>query len=105
MIYEPSETPTINFTTSRQFAKDYKRLERSGRYDLDKIEQILNHILDYLLNETTMDPHYRDHALIGEWKGCRECHLLNDLLLIYEIDVEQHSLAFIRLGTHAQLFE
>jgi addiction module RelE/StbE family toxin len=26
---------------------------------------------------------YRDHELAGQWKGCQECHLAPDLLLIY----------------------
>ena len=45
---------------------------------------------------------YRDHALSGEWAGCRDCHVKPDLVLIYEkID---NDLILIRLGTHAELF-
>lgn len=28
---------------------------------------------------------YKDHALKGEYKGLRECHIMPDWLLIYEI--------------------
>ena len=45
----------------------------------------------------------RDHDLIGNWKGFRECHLKPDLLLIYrQIDDE---LQLARLGSHNELFK
>lgn len=46
---------------------------------------------------------YRDHALIGDWSGYRECHLKPDLLLIYK-KVEQSVLQLARLGSHSELF-
>jgi mRNA interferase YafQ len=46
---------------------------------------------------------YRDHALVGDWSGYRECHLKPDLLLIYrKPNVETIRLA--RLGSHSDLF-
>jgi mRNA interferase YafQ len=46
---------------------------------------------------------YRDHALVGDWSGYRECHLKPDVLLIYrKPDVETLRLA--RLGSHSDLF-
>ena len=36
-------------------------------------------------NGKRLDEKYCDHALGGEWKGCRECHVLPDWLLIYKI--------------------
>ncbi|MDR3362385.1 MAG: type II toxin-antitoxin system YafQ family toxin [Desulfovibrio sp.] len=45
----------------------------------------------------------RDHALVGDWKGYRECHLKSDLLLIYRTE-EPEFLKIARLGSHSELF-
>lgn len=45
---------------------------------------------------------YDDHKLIGNWEGCRDCHVKSDLILIYEYSDDE--LILHRLGTHSQLF-
>lgn len=45
---------------------------------------------------------YKDHALIGEYIGHRECHIAPDLLIIYRIETD--SVQFVRLGSHFELF-
>jgi mRNA interferase YafQ len=55
------------------------------------------------ITDQDLPDQYRDHALIGDWAGYRECHLKPDLLLIYrKPDVETLRLA--RLGSHGDLF-
>lgn len=56
----------------------------------------------HLINGLTLPEKYRDHALIGNWKGFRECHIKPDLLLIYE--KQDHIIQLVRLGSHAELF-
>lgn len=46
----------------------------------------------------------RDHALIGNYAGCREWHITPDWLLIYEIDHEELILYLTRTGIHSDLF-
>lgn len=46
---------------------------------------------------------YKDHALIGNWIGCRECHIRPDFLLIYKID-DSNTVTLARLGSHSELF-
>ena len=46
----------------------------------------------------------KDHALIGSYKGCRECHITPDWLLIYEVDNGELILYLTRTGTHGDLF-
>ncbi len=60
--------------------------------------------IDLLLNEQPLDDHYRDHALVGNYIGFRECHILSDWLLIYVVDKDQLVLTALRTGTHADLF-
>ena len=82
-------------------SKDYKR-------DLKKITPELlssaefSEVLHYLHSQKTLPIQYKDHALTGNWQGFRDCHIKNDLVLIYQITDEQ--LTLIRMGTHSELF-
>jgi mRNA interferase YafQ len=44
----------------------------------------------------------RDHALTGDWKDFRDCHVKPDLVLIYSKPDDQ-TLVLVRLGSHAEL--
>jgi mRNA interferase YafQ len=80
------------------FKQDRKRADRRGK-DLDKLDTILRRLAD----EEQLEPRYRDHKLAGDWKGCRECHLEPDWLLVYR--VEGGEITFVRTGTHSDLFD
>lgn len=57
----------------------------------------------YLLQQQKPLPaKYKDHALKGEWIGFRDCHIRNDLVLIYEI--RDNELYLARLNTHSAVF-
>jgi len=45
---------------------------------------------------------HRDHALIGEWKDHRDCHVKPDLVLIYQ-KPDANVLRLVRLGSHSEL--
>ena len=47
---------------------------------------------------------YRDHALVGDYRGFRECHIEPDWLLIYTISNEKLILTAARTGSHSDLF-
>jgi mRNA interferase YafQ len=47
-------------------------------------------------------PHHRDHPLKGNWKGCRDCHVRGDLVLIYSLGPA--TLKLHRIGSHSELF-
>ena len=83
---------------TRQFAKDLKRIEKRGKPP-EKIKTIIKN----LINEERLDAKYKDHKLIGNYKGRRECHIEPDWLLIYKI--EDSEIIFERTGTHSDLFE
>ena len=42
--------------------------------------------------------------LQGKYKGCLECHIEGDFLLIW-IDEERDIIELVRLGSHSELFE
>ena len=66
---------------TRQFKKDYKNLS-----DVNK--KLIKDIILQLALDVSLDEKYLDHKLIGNYMGCRECHVKSDLLLIYRINSE-----------------
>jgi mRNA interferase YafQ len=55
-----------------------------------------------LANDHPLDAKYRDHAMIGEWKDHRDCHIKPDLVLIYR-KPDDETLQLVRLGSHSEL--
>ncbi|KLE05662.1 type II toxin-antitoxin system YafQ family toxin [Aliarcobacter butzleri] len=82
-------------TTS--FKKDYKKLSQKNK-------NILKEVIIKLANNEILEEKYKDHKLIGDYIGCRECHVKPDLLLIYRIDNQVLELALVRIGNHSDLF-
>ncbi|MDZ7927578.1 MAG: type II toxin-antitoxin system YafQ family toxin [Agrobacterium sp.] len=86
---------------TRQFLKDWQRLNSSGRYDMVKLKEIM---LLLIANEAPLPAQFRDHELTGEWRDHRECHVGGDFLLIYTVDERENLIVFTRSGTHTELF-
>jgi len=84
---------------SSKFSKDLKTIARRG-FDLNKIK----FVIEELANGRTLDPKYKDHQLQGNYMGKRECHILPDWLLIYEICDNELLLYLARTGSHSDLF-
>lgn len=83
-----------------QFKRDYRR-EMKGRHRTS-LDVVLVSALVALANNHPLDSQYHDHALSGEWKEFRDCHLKPDLILIYQ----KHGadkLRLVRLGSHSEL--
>ncbi|MDE0838558.1 MAG: type II toxin-antitoxin system YafQ family toxin [Kiritimatiellae bacterium] len=80
-----------------QFGRDLKKLKRRGK-DLAKLRRIVS----ALAAGKTLDVKHGDHALVGEWKPARDCHVEPDWVLVYTID--KASLKLERTGTHSDLF-
>jgi mRNA interferase YafQ len=83
---------------STQFKKDFKKISRQ----LDKVEALLS-ITRMLENEHPIPMEYKPHKLTGNYAGFMECHIENDLLLIW-IDETTDTIKLVRLGTHHELF-
>ena len=63
---------------SSQYKKDIKLARRRNLP-----EEELNDIVLKLANDVSLSAKNKDHALQGEFVGCRECHIRPDWLLIY----------------------
>ena len=82
-----------------RFQKDLKRMEKRG-YNIT----LLTDIIKKLANGEQLPEKNRDHALVGDFIGCRECHVAPDWLLIYEIADSELILYLTRTGSHSDLF-
>ena len=79
------------------FEKDIKLVKKQGK-QLSKLRLVMQ----LLMEQKPLVRNYRDHALVGSYKGRRECHIEPDWLLIYKIDKE--NIIFERTGSHSNLF-
>jgi mRNA interferase YafQ len=87
---------TIRF--SRQYKKDAKKYRNQPK----KMEKVVA-VLRMLQNEIPIPQEYNPHILTGNYKGCMECHIENDFLLIW-IDEINNQIGVLRLGSHSELF-
>jgi mRNA interferase YafQ len=89
---------------AKSFLKDWERLSRSGRYDMNRLKQVMMMLIG---SEAPLGPEWLDHPLKGVWSTHRECHIGGDFLLIYKNDERKAdgAIVFVRAGTHAELFE
>ena len=82
-----------------KFKKDLKLIQKRG-YDLS----LLGTLVNMLAAGCELPEKYKDHSLSGDYKGCRECHITPDWLLIYEVSDGELILYLTRTGTHSDLF-
>ena len=83
-----------------KFQKDLKRIEKRG-YPIELITDVIKK----LAAGVALEERHNDHPLKGKYVGCRECHIMPDWLLIYEIADRTLILYLTRTGTHSDLFE
>ena len=89
-----------SIVSSKKFKKDLKVAIKRG-YDM----RLLDEVVSKLANGETLPDKNRDHSLVGNFAGCRECHITPDWLLIYEIDDGELLLYLTRTGSHSDLFQ
>lgn len=89
---------TRELVLTSSFRRDLKRERKTDR----QIDSLLKPVLNDLLIDKKLDLKYRDHALTGNFKSYRECHIKPDLLLIYDCP-DDEKLVLVRLGSHSEL--
>ena len=87
----------IKYTS--HFKKDYKLAQKRG-LDISALEKVI----EMLADGQTLPEEYHDHQLVGNYNGCRECHIAPDWLLIYKIFEDVLVLELSRTGSHSDLF-
>lgn len=98
------EDPPRTCDYTKAFLKDWTRLSRPGRYDMQRLKDVM---MKLIANDAPLGAEWLDHPLKGSWADCRECHIGGDFLLIYQVGTvrAKAGMVFIRAGTHAELFE
>ncbi len=84
----------------KQFKKDFKKLIYNPVFDPKELE----YVLSKLVTRESLEAKYLNHKLTGEFRGCFECHVQPDVLLIYSVDEKRDTLYLLRIGSHSNLF-
>ena len=85
-------------THTKSFKKNFKKLNFKDQ------EQVLQ-VLARLANDENLEPKYKDHALQGRLKSCRDCHIKPNLVLIYQKRDDILELLALDIGSHSEVFE
>jgi mRNA interferase YafQ len=83
---------------TKSFLKDTRRLAKQNK---DKTK--LQAVMELLIQRGGVTSGYRPHKLKGEYRGCWECHIEYDWLLIYR-RADSQTIELLRTGSHADLF-
>lgn len=84
---------------SKRFEKAFDLCARRG-YDMNVIKKAMR----LLEKNGELPPEYKTHKLTGEYKGCLECHLKPNWLLIWEKHENELVMLMIDTGTHSDIF-
>ena len=81
-----------------QFKRDM-RIILKRKWDIRHLQEVV----EKLQNEQELPERCKDHALLGDWKGYRDCHIKDDWVLIYKIFKETNVLRLVRTGSHSDI--
>jgi mRNA interferase YafQ len=87
----------LKIELTNSIKKDLKRYQHQKDILLE-----LQKIIELLAHQKSLPLKHRDHNLTGNWIRHKECHVRNDILLIYKI--EDDILFLTRFGSHSELF-
>ena len=93
-----TDPPRKELILSPRFKRDMKKF----RNQIDVLKE-LQEIVNLLLNGQVLPQKYKAHKLKGNYAGHLECHVENDLLLIW-YDQITNQINLVRFGTHSELF-
>ena len=88
--------PKYELDLTGVFKRDLNRAQKRG-CDMN----LLLEIVDKLQNGEPLPEKNKDHALTGNWREHRECHITPDWLLVYRIFENTLILSLVRTGTHS----
>jgi mRNA interferase YafQ len=88
---------------SSQFKKDLKRELKGQR--AKQMTAALENVVELLQRDQPLPKKFKDHQLTGNLADCRDCHVLPNLVLLYEQPDDANTLRLVRLGSHAELFK
>lgn len=60
-------------------------------------------VVEKLANDEKLEAKYKDHALVGNFAGYRDCHLEPDLVLIYKKVDGELIIYCLNIGSHTKI--
>jgi mRNA interferase YafQ len=93
----PEPPPPLILEATSEFKRGLKRVEKRGK----RLEK-LHAVIELLQTHQALPRSQKDHALTGDRKGWRDCHIEPDWDLIYK--KEGGTLILGETGTHSDLF-
>ena len=88
----------LSLEYQNQFKKDIKNLIKR-KWNMS----LLHEVVEMLQIGEPLPEQYMDHALSGNWKDYRDCHVRGDWVLIYRIFYDKKILRLVRTGSHSDL--
>lgn len=86
---------------SKVYAKELATLIKAGKVD----SRILDSLITKLCNGQTLEPKYKDHALVKsspkQYQGCRDFHYKGNICVVYRLTPTTVDL--LRIGSHSAL--
>ena len=71
----------LRIVPSQKFNRDVKLAIKRG-YNI----QLLDDVVEMIAEQQLLPPEYKDHKLIGNYSGCRECHTYPRLALVFNVN-------------------
>lgn len=100
--------------SATQFDKDLEKVKKAvtSTNDNSRFNEEISLIIGRLLFKVKLDAKYKNHQLTGKWVDYRDCHVFNDLVLIYRTFEKknphktygENALVLMRIGSHSELF-
>ena len=86
---------------ANQFKRDLRKIEKAGKKDIEKLKTVIRLLID----GKPLYKSLKEHALTGNFKDRRECHIEADWLLVYKLNKQHKTIVFERTGSHTELLE
>lgn len=97
----------LEIIRSKKFLKDFEAVMKASKPSMRKrIDERLKTAITLLAEEKPLPRDYMDHYLgdfSEKYPGCRDCHILGDIVLIYKVSKKDKTLAILRFGSHGKL--
>lgn len=86
-----------SIVTTKKFDKSYEKLSTGDK-------KLVSEVIDSIATGKVLDRKYKDHQLKGQLKEFRDCHVKNDLVLIYKLNKDILILTAVDINSHSNLF-
>lgn len=87
---------------SGRFKKDLKIIKKRSVANFEELRAFIKELQNY--GYQGLKPKHKPHKLSGNFSKHWECHVINDLLLIWLQNESDKKILLVRTGTHSDLF-